>query len=317
MHYPELVHRLPILASPTRAQRVEGKTWMGYVIPGTSDLESIANGESHGQSEAASRTCVVLFAHGGGYARGEARMYLRYMERWIRFAREKKGMDLVFVTIEYPLTTEAAHPAQLESMLGAYRYLLDLGISPSRIVFMGDSAGGGLMVLTGLKLLELGLPQPAGSVLVSPWLDLALDAFRGGNASVETDYVVTGNTILPLFTDMFLRGTGLKGSDAEINPLRRKPSELKGLHRQLIFVGSAEVVTQEGKRWADVCEAADIEHKLVIEPGQLHVYAMGSSWIDPGVRNKTDDIIVDWIWDCCFRGVSNSARTVGTVGLNA
>lgn len=40
------------------------------------------------------------------------------------------------------LTHEAPQPAQQEAFLNAYRYVLNSGISPKNIIFMGDSAGG-------------------------------------------------------------------------------------------------------------------------------------------------------------------------------
>ena len=43
---------------------------------------------------------VVLYGHGGGYARGEARMYVPYMKRWVEVA-EEKGLQIVFLSIEY------------------------------------------------------------------------------------------------------------------------------------------------------------------------------------------------------------------------
>lgn len=46
------------------------------------------------------------------------------------------------VTVLKALSTEAGHPAQLNSFLGAYRFLLDSGIKSRNIIFMGDSAGG-------------------------------------------------------------------------------------------------------------------------------------------------------------------------------
>lgn len=45
-------------------------------------------------------------------------------------------------------------------------------ISPSKLVFAGDSAGAGLCVVVLTILRDLGLPQPAGAVLISPWVDL-------------------------------------------------------------------------------------------------------------------------------------------------
>lgn len=45
-------------------------------------------------------------------------------------------------------------------------------ISPSKIVFAGDSAGGGLCITVLTILRDMGLPMPAGAVLISPWVDL-------------------------------------------------------------------------------------------------------------------------------------------------
>jgi len=65
-----------------------------YLIPGNkSSLMRIETAKRSSQ-------CIVLYSHGGGYARGEAKMYLKYMERWERVAAEE-GLDLVFLSVEY------------------------------------------------------------------------------------------------------------------------------------------------------------------------------------------------------------------------
>lgn len=141
LHFPDLVHRLPVRRCPeTRARKVTTSSWTGYFVPGSASAKEIAL-DCSAAPPTQRRNCVVLYAHGGGYARGEARMYLNYMERWIARGAEA-GLDVAFLSVEYPLTTDAPHPAQRDAFLGAYRYLLDQGVPASRIVFMGDSAGG-------------------------------------------------------------------------------------------------------------------------------------------------------------------------------
>ena len=45
-------------------------------------------------------------------------------------------------------------------------------VDPRKLVLAGDSAGGGLC-LTALTIIrDLGLPMPAGAILISPWVDL-------------------------------------------------------------------------------------------------------------------------------------------------
>jgi acetyl esterase/lipase len=93
--FPDLTHRLPVgNISPRRARKVD-ETVPAYLIPGTCDLADFAR-----KGKGATQRCIVLYAHGGGYARGEARMYLNYMERWLASAR-KRSLDLAFFTVEY------------------------------------------------------------------------------------------------------------------------------------------------------------------------------------------------------------------------
>jgi hypothetical protein len=90
-YFPEIIHRLPVTNCPEALARRVGSTFTGYVIPGTVDL-AVSSGDK--------RRCVVVYAHGGGYARGEARMYLNYMDRWVKGAAEA-GLEIVFLSVEY------------------------------------------------------------------------------------------------------------------------------------------------------------------------------------------------------------------------
>jgi hypothetical protein len=94
IHHPDLPHRMPVTASQDNARQISGDGWTGYLIPGHEKLPKFC------QSPAGKRRMVILFAHGGGYARGEARMYIRYMERWRRCAA-KQQMEIVFLSVEY------------------------------------------------------------------------------------------------------------------------------------------------------------------------------------------------------------------------
>ncbi|KIX09202.1 uncharacterized protein Z518_00281 [Rhinocladiella mackenziei CBS 650.93] len=284
--FPDLTHRLPVgNLSPKRARRVDD-TVPAYLIPGTRELSDYARPVDEKQR------CVVLYAHGGGYARGEARMYVNYMERWIASSAQA-NLDLAFFTVEYPLSTKESHPAQRNAFIQAYRHLLDNGVAAETVVFMGDSAGGGLCILTGFELKRLDLPQPAATVLISPWIDMTLKAHEGGNPAVESDYFLMANEAVPLLASLFLGGRPPDSSD--LNPLYRLPEELRGLSPQLIFTGGAEFARSDSEKWAELCYRAGLPYKLTVEWAQLHVYALGSKLTDPAVRIKTDAMIIEWI----------------------
>ena len=122
---------------------------------------------------------------------------------------------------------------------------------------------------------------------------MSLSAYVGGNPLVATDFLLGANEQVPNITAMFLGSRS--GTDPEVNPLFSKPGELKGLNPQLILVGGAEFCHQDGRDLATLCKKAGVKHELVAEWAQMHVYALGSAFIEPAVREKTDLKIVEWI----------------------
>jgi acetyl esterase/lipase len=86
-----------------------------------------------------------------------------------------------------------------------------------------------------------------------------------------------------------------KANDPDVNPLYRPIDEVKRLNPQLIFVGAAEFALSDSKDWARKCREAGVECELQVEWGQLHVWALGSKFIDPELRRRTDERIVEWM----------------------
>ncbi|KAL4862859.1 Alpha/Beta hydrolase protein [Aspergillus spectabilis] len=106
-----------------------------------------------------------------------------------------------------------------------------------------------MSILSAIKLPHLNLPQPAASVLISPWLDTSLSLYTaGGNSVAETDYLNTANTSVPMMFRLFLGGVDESAPD--VNPLSRQPGEIKFLNPQLIPTGGAEMAMYGGRQWA-------------------------------------------------------------------
>lgn len=110
---------------------------------------------------------AVLYFHGGGYVAGSARAGTHLAAE---LARRAGGRAL---SVDYRLAPEHPHPAAAEDGLAAYAGLLESGVSPSRVLVAGDSAGGGLAVATLLAARDRGLPQPAAVAVFSPWADIS------------------------------------------------------------------------------------------------------------------------------------------------
>jgi acetyl esterase/lipase len=128
-------------------------------------------------------------------------------------------------------------------------------------------------------------------------MDMSMRNHNGGNALVETDYIITANKVCPVYVAQWLNG--VSGENPDVNPLYRLPKEIHGLSPQLILVGAGEFALQDSKDLATLCNLAGVENKLVCEQGQLHIYALGSAWLDPALRRRTDETIVGWMKQCC------------------
>lgn len=107
-NFPDLPHRLPVSPQPVHRVRKLDHDIPAFIVPGSRSLSEFTAAQTTTEAGAGQRKCVALFAHGGGYARGEARMYLNYMERWVRDAAAD-GLDLVFVSVEYRKSSRRAH----------------------------------------------------------------------------------------------------------------------------------------------------------------------------------------------------------------
>ena len=67
-------------------------------------------------------------------------------------------------------------PLQILEALSAYRYLVHtMNVPPEKILLVGDSAGGHLVLALQRYLLESRSMQvPGGLILLSPWVDLSV-----------------------------------------------------------------------------------------------------------------------------------------------
>ncbi len=165
--------------------------------------------------------------------------------------------------------------------MAAYLALLDSGVAADRIVFAGDSAGGGLVVSALLKLRDAGHPLPAASVLLSPWVDLA-----GEGASFEGKAAQD-----PALTPAGLRASALHylgGADAK-NPLASPLySDLSGLPPLLIQVGSSEILLDDAVRLAGAAGAAGTFVKLEIWSEMIHVWQSFAFMLPEGAAAVAD-----------------------------
>jgi epsilon-lactone hydrolase len=208
-------------------------------------------------AQARSDRCVLYF-HGGAYAVGTAALLRDFT--W-RIGAAARACVLYF---DYRLAPEHPFPAALEDAVAVYRWLA-ARFDPSRIAFVGDSAGGGLALATLYKLRDEGFALPAAAVAVSPWTDLALTG-PSLNLNAAVDPMLDA-AMLPALANGYLGGADPRNQYA--SPLY---GDASGLPPTLIHVGSDEILRDDAIRMADKLRAAGCEVEIEVWPRMPHAW---------------------------------------------
>jgi epsilon-lactone hydrolase len=203
---------------------------------------------------------VLLCSHGGGYV--ACSMYTHRK----MYAHMAKAIGCRALIVHYRLAPESAHPGPVNDMAKAYKWLLDQGITPNHIALTGDSAGGGLAITTLLRARELGLPMPAATMPLSPWLDM--DATGESFTTNKDKDLLVAKEIIQGMSGAFL---GEKGNrkDPLANPLH---GDLRGLPPAYIQVGGDETLLDDSRALADALRRADGDVKIDVVPEMQHVF---------------------------------------------
>ncbi|EYF07270.1 GMC oxidoreductase [Chondromyces apiculatus] len=192
---------------------------------------------------------AILYIHGGGYVQGNARAYRGFVSQIV----SRRGVP-AFV-IDYPLAPEATLPAAPAAALRAWGYMVQSGCD--RIAIVGDSAGGGLSLVTLSALTKASRgPKPIAGVVFSPWVDLA---FTGRSM---TDPAVVD----PLIGHDYLQDCALKyrgalaATDSMASPLH---GDLTGLPPLFVQVGADERLLDDSRQFAFVLASETVGLKRV------------------------------------------------------
>lgn len=213
-------------------------------------------------SEAPERT--VMYLHGGAFTLASPWHYRGLLSHLARDANaEVLGVD-------YRLAPEHLYPAAHEDALTAYRWLLDQGHDPARLVIAGDSCGGTLTLAVAQRVRSEGLPLPAGLILISPWADLT-NSGESYEFNAESDPWITkqdsDNTAV-----LYLNGTAQ--DDPSVSPLH---GDLSGLPPMLIQTGGGEVLLTDSLELAEKVARSGGAVTLELWPHALHVWPLWAS----------------------------------------
>jgi epsilon-lactone hydrolase len=220
-------------------------------------------------SRRSSNERTILFTHGGGYTCGSVHNYRDFV------ARLADTCGARVLGIDYRLAPEHPYPAGVEDTVTAYRWLLDQGVRPDRLVIVGDSAGGGITLTALIRIAAEGLATPAGAVSISAWLD-----FEANGASMDTNAdkdPFNHRGVVLAVAEMYLAGQSAR----DASPLH---ATLTGLPPLLLQAAGDEVLVDDTRRMAERARDHGVTVVERIWDGLYHDFPL----FDPAHENSVE-----------------------------
>lgn len=210
-----LVRGAPIVAVGSRI------TWNVPYVPGATEQQTL---DVYSPPNAKSAP-VVVYVHRGEWARGD-KSEVCFKPKLLN------EHGIVFVSVNYRLSDVAPHPAQVDDVAAAVRWLNDhveeYGGSPRRMVLMGHSAGCHIASMVGLD------PRPLAKVGLSPDVLRGVVMWSGGAYDLAAK-VAEGGMYKPYVEKNF--GTDVAGLD-DASPIHHVDEVLRG--QRFLFVSAGE-----------------------------------------------------------------------------
>ena len=223
---------------------------------------------------------VVLYLHGGGYVMGSLTSHGRLM------AHLAHHCSTPVYGLDFRRAPENPYPAALDDARSAYSALLEMGWNADQIILAGDSAGGGLVLAVMALLREAGESAPAGGILLSPWLDLALTSDSMERLAARDPW--TTKPTLETFGKLYAGDVAL--DDPQVSPVYM---DFAGLPPILIHVSASEILLDDATRARDRASTAGVEVEFRSWEGVPHVFQLFAGNLPEAEESLRD--IATWL----------------------
>ena len=203
---------------------------------------------------------AILYLHGGAFCVHLPALYRGFCADLSR----RCGVPVLLP--DYRLAPEHPAPAALDDCQAAYARLLR-DVPSRRIVLVGDSAGGNLALALLQRCKRLGLPLPAGALLLSPVTD-----FCGGSWSTRTnersDAMFTSHAFDTVVTHYLPNNLA---EDPEVSPLL---GDWSGLPPLRFHVSGSEMLLDDSLRAVERARVAGVDAQATVWPDLPHVFPL-------------------------------------------
>jgi acetyl esterase/lipase len=215
-----------------------------------------------------SRQPVLVYFHGGGMVMGSNHSFEP-------LARALAAQSVAtVVSVDYRLAPEFPPPAQFDDAYTATAWVSEnaeqIGVDATRLVVVGDSAGGSLAAAVALAARDHGGPPIYCQVLIYPGLDRDMAA--------PSIVALPDAPMLSHDDIVYMHDLADGGADAPHDHYRvpAYTTDLTGLPQTIIVTGECDPIRDWGERYAARLRDAHVQTTVTRYPGMYHGFLMRS-----------------------------------------
>lgn len=202
----------------------------------------------------------ILYLHGGAYVQNFVKQHWRFLSMLV------ESTHCTIIAPDYPLAPIYTYVDAFNMVTPVYQQVI-LDAGAENTIVMGDSAGGGFALALCQKLRMDAITQPRRIVLLSPWLDIALN--NPEIAQIDSQ-------------DPFLSATGLRkaglayAGNSDLSNFMLSPinGPLEGLGELSIFIGTKDILVADTRRLCILAQAKGISIDYREYQDMLHVWML-------------------------------------------
>ena len=207
----------------------------------------------------------ILYLHGGGYVTGITEKY------WTFLTKFSNDTGYTIILPDYPLAPKYNYKDVFGMLEPLYKEIINK-IGESKLIIMGDSAGGGMALALSELIGEESFKKPDKLILISPWLDTTM-----GNEKI--DKVQKNDKLLNKYA-LKVAGELYSGEDGRnsylVNPIN---GNLKNLPETIIFTGTYDILNPDVHILKERAEKEKIENiKIVEKEKAVHIWILQSEY---------------------------------------
>lgn len=213
---------------------------------------------------------IIYYLHGGAYVHGLSNMHYRLIKKLM------KQTGCMMVVLDYPLVPKASVDDIYQFLETTYLDLVQT-YPKSKVILMGDSAGGGLALGLAIQLHKKYKIKDHQLMLLSPWLDISMENPKIKN--IEDQDPILNRETLKLVGRMYARDLNIK--DERLSPLY---GSFDGVQKINLWIGTKDIL---------YVDALKLEEKFKHQKDKLKIHSyedMLHTWMFFGIPESKQAI---------------------------